>query len=203
MVKAEQRLAAAAGIDALEFFLKNLEATDRPDVYREELQIAAGEDADDPPIVVEARRRYGWVRETLGRVRERGCAHRGILARAARFMNRPWPGTIGLFVVMLVVFQAVFAWATPLMDAIDGTTAALADAAKGLLSIDPSGAVTVLCTEVDGASNASMRFSSRLISCTNGVRKWPTMTPLSRSSSQRVSTRIGQAPSRWNGIEIP
>ena len=34
-------------------------------------------------------------------------------------MNRPLPGTIGLFVVMAVVFQAVFAWATPLMDAID------------------------------------------------------------------------------------
>lgn len=33
--------AAAAGIDALEFFMKNVELTDRPDVYREELQIAA------------------------------------------------------------------------------------------------------------------------------------------------------------------
>jgi len=34
-------LAAAAGIDALEFFLKNLELTERPEIYREELQIAA------------------------------------------------------------------------------------------------------------------------------------------------------------------
>jgi ferrous iron transport protein B len=38
-------------------------------------------------------------------------------------MNRPLPGTIGLFVVMAIVFQAVFAWATPLMDGIDGGTA--------------------------------------------------------------------------------
>ena len=80
---------------------------------------------EDPPIVVEARRRYGWVRETLGRVRERGSAHRSVLARAARFMNQPWPGTIGLFVVMLVVFQAVFAWATPFMDMIDAATVSL------------------------------------------------------------------------------
>ncbi len=34
-------LAAAANMDALEFFLKNLDLTERPDVYREELQIAA------------------------------------------------------------------------------------------------------------------------------------------------------------------
>ena len=40
-------------------------------------------------------------------------------------MNRPLPGTIGLFVVMAIVFQAVFAWATPMMDAIDEGTAAL------------------------------------------------------------------------------
>ena len=38
---AMEDLAAAAGIDALEFFLKNLESTERPEVYREELQIAA------------------------------------------------------------------------------------------------------------------------------------------------------------------
>jgi xanthine dehydrogenase YagR molybdenum-binding subunit len=34
-------LAAAAGIDALDFFMRNLDATDRPDIYREELQNAA------------------------------------------------------------------------------------------------------------------------------------------------------------------
>ncbi|GMV93670.1 MAG: oxidoreductase [Candidatus Hydrogenedentota bacterium] len=34
-------LAAAANMDALDFFLKNLDLTERPDVYREELQIAA------------------------------------------------------------------------------------------------------------------------------------------------------------------
>ena len=39
-----------------------------------------------------------------------------------------WLGvaTIGLFVVMLIVFQAVFAWATPFMDLIDESSAALA-----------------------------------------------------------------------------
>jgi ferrous iron transport protein B len=48
-----------------------------------------------------------------------------VAARIAGFLNRPWPGTIGLFVVMLIVFQAVFAWATPFMDMIDGASASL------------------------------------------------------------------------------
>jgi ferrous iron transport protein B len=42
-----------------------------------------------------------------------------------QYLNRPIPGTIGLFVVMAVVFQAVFAWATPMMDFIDRSTVAL------------------------------------------------------------------------------
>ncbi|MDX1480900.1 MAG: ferrous iron transporter B, partial [Woeseiaceae bacterium] len=37
----------------------------------------------------------------------------------------PVPGTNSLFVVMAIVFQAVFAWATPLMDAIDAAAAGL------------------------------------------------------------------------------
>ena len=82
--------------------------------------------AEDPPLAVEARRRYAWVRDTLDRVQGRGTTHEALLARVARFLNEPWPGTIGLFVVMLVVFQAVFAWATPFMDLIDEGTAVLA-----------------------------------------------------------------------------
>ena len=35
------------------------------------------------------------------------------------------PGTIGLFLVMAIVFQAVFAWATPIMDLIDSGTSIL------------------------------------------------------------------------------
>lgn len=40
-MSAFEDLAAALKMDALEFFLKNLDLTDRPDVYREELKIAA------------------------------------------------------------------------------------------------------------------------------------------------------------------
>ena len=48
--------------------------------------------------------------------------------RVTGFLNRPLPGTIGLFVVMAIVFQAVFAWATPVMDVIDAATSRLGSA---------------------------------------------------------------------------
>lgn len=84
--------------------------------------------AGDPPLAVEARRRYAWVRDKLGRVQSQGKVVEPILARVAHFLNEPWPGTIGLFVVMFIVFQAVFAWATPFMDLIDAGSAWLAAA---------------------------------------------------------------------------
>jgi ferrous iron transport protein B len=73
----------------------------------------------EPPLANEARHRYGWVREVLKEVQHSAPAITTWGSRLASFMNRPLPGTIGLFVVMAVVFQAVFAWATPLMDAIE------------------------------------------------------------------------------------
>ena len=79
----------------------------------------------DPPLAAEARVRYAWVRDVLRDVQTRGSALDSWRMHLVEFFNRPVPGTIGLFVVMAIVFQAVFAWATPLMDLIDGTAATL------------------------------------------------------------------------------
>jgi len=76
-----------------------------------------------PPLANEARRRYAWVRDVLDEVQHSAPTITTWGSHLAAFMNRPVPGTIGLFVVMAVVFQAVFAWATPLMDAIETGTA--------------------------------------------------------------------------------
>jgi len=46
-------------------------------------------------------------------------------ARLVRWTNRPWPATLLFFAVLLLVFQAVFSWATPMMDAIDGASSQL------------------------------------------------------------------------------
>ena len=93
----------------------------------------------EPPLAVEARRRYAWVREVLAEVQQTVPAVASMGSRIAAFMNRPVPGTLGLFAVMAIVFQAVFAWATPMMDAIEAATAALGGFAALWL---PDGAVS-------------------------------------------------------------
>jgi ferrous iron transport protein B len=80
---------------------------------------------DEPPLAVEARVRYDWVRNTLELVQRNSPAFRTWRTRVTGFLNQPVAGTVGLFVVMAVVFQAVFAWATPIMEFIDGATANL------------------------------------------------------------------------------
>ena len=79
----------------------------------------------EPPLAVEARIRYAWARDQLSTVQSDAPAYQSWASRLIEFVNRPIPGTIGLFLVMAIVFQSVFAWATPLMDVIDGATASL------------------------------------------------------------------------------
>jgi len=79
----------------------------------------------EPPLAREARVRYAWVREVLAEVQNKVPVFYSWRSRLRAWMNRPVPGTIGLFLVMAIVFQAVFAWATPVMDLIDNVTATL------------------------------------------------------------------------------
>ena len=80
---------------------------------------------DEPPIARDARIRYAWVREVLDKVQKSARVYVSWRTHVTSFLNRPVPGTIGLFFVMAIVFQAVFAWATPMMDAIDLASSAL------------------------------------------------------------------------------
>jgi ferrous iron transport protein B len=95
------------------------DGTQRVERYREELF------GFDPPLAKEARVRYKWVREVLQEVQQNAPPFYSWRTRLGAFLNRPIPGTIGLFLVMAIVFQAVFAWATPIMDLIDSGTAVL------------------------------------------------------------------------------
>lgn len=93
----------------------------------------------EPPLAKEARHRYGWVMDVLDEVQHSTPILTTWGSRLSTFMNRPVPGTIGLFLVMAIVFQAVFAWATPLMDAIEAGTAFLGALVAANL---PDGAVS-------------------------------------------------------------
>jgi len=79
----------------------------------------------EPPLAREARVRYAWVREVIAEVQNKVPVFYSWRSRLRAWLNRPVPGTIGLFLVMAIVFQAVFAWATPIMDLIDSVTASL------------------------------------------------------------------------------
>lgn len=87
----------------------------------------------DPPLAREARVRYAWVREVLTEVQNQVPVFYSWRSRLKSWINQPLPGTIGLFFVMAIVFQAVFAWATPVMDLIDNVTAVLGSVANSRL----------------------------------------------------------------------
>ena len=74
---------------------------------------------DDPPPAVEARHRYQWVKTVIEDVQVQAPLYEKLGARLVRWTNRPWPATLLFFAVLLLVFQAVFTWATPMMDLID------------------------------------------------------------------------------------
>ncbi len=81
--------------------------------------------AAEPPVAVEARIRYDWVRDILKTVQRSAPKLQTWRTRITDFLNQPVAGTVGLFIVMAIVFQAVFAWATPIMDFIDVAAASL------------------------------------------------------------------------------
>lgn len=66
--------------------------------------------------------------------------HRGL----DKLLLNPWAGPVILFALLFVVFQAVFAWATPFADALESVVGALSDATKAAL---PAGLLRDALTE--------------------------------------------------------
>jgi ferrous iron transport protein B len=88
---------------------------------------------DEPPLAVEARRRYDWIRMILPGIVNSMHGLRRTGAQLADVFNRPWISTLSFLLTMAVVFQAVFAWATPFMDAIDATVSGIGSVVANLL----------------------------------------------------------------------
>jgi len=100
--------------------------------------------ADEPPQACEARHRYSWVNNVLEEAQRKAPAIDRVGASSLRWLNRPWPATILFFAVMALVFQAVFSWATPMMDAIDTGASLLSNQVSDML---PAGAVSSFITD--------------------------------------------------------
>ena len=99
---------------------------------------------NEPPQAAEARHRYSWVHSVLQEAQHRAPLIERFSARSRRWLNRPWPSTIIFFAVMALVFQAVFSWATPLMEGIDLGATWLAGQVGALL---PEGALSSFITD--------------------------------------------------------
>lgn len=98
-----------------------------------------------PVPAVEAMARYGWVAEVVSGVVTRPDESVVTLGdRIDRVLtHRVW-GTLILALAMLLMFNAVFSWATLPMDAIDSGVGALAGLVESVL---PEGALRSLLTE--------------------------------------------------------
>ena len=92
-----------------------------------------------PPQAAEARQRYRWVSSVLREAQQQAPLLDRFGARTTHWINRPWPATMLFFLIMAMVFQAVFSWATPLMDAIDSGAALLGNWVESQL---PDGAIS-------------------------------------------------------------
>jgi ferrous iron transport protein B len=86
-----------------------------------------------PPQAVEARIRYRWISHVVQEVITPVPVISRLGVRLQRWINRPWPATLGYFALMFLVFQAVFSWATPVMDSIDTTASAFGDSLVSVL----------------------------------------------------------------------
>ncbi|MGE4304535.1 MAG: ferrous iron transporter B [Novosphingobium sp.] len=65
-------------------------------------------------------------------------------ARLDRLLLNPWIGPVILLALLFVVFQAVFAWANPLIDGLEGAMSALSDYVTSVL---PAGLLRDLLTD--------------------------------------------------------
>jgi ferrous iron transport protein B len=99
-----------------------------------------------PLPAMEARRRYRWADQVVA------ASSLSVAAKPARLMTyleavsgHPFWGLLLFFAVMAMVFQAVFSWTAPMMDAIDAVAGWLGDQISLML---PPGALTSLL--VDG-----------------------------------------------------
>ena len=93
---------------------------------------------DEPPLAVESRERYRWIAEVLPQVQSRAPVPLRWKRRIMDWINRPYPATVLFLALMATVFQAVFAWATPMMDLIDAAAGGLGGWVYGTL---PAGAL--------------------------------------------------------------
>ena len=87
---------------------------------------------------LETRSRYTWIRDVVARAVQR--PQQRIVTRSDKIdrilTHKVW-GTLVFVAVMGIVFQAIYAWAAPFMDLIDGTFTSLGDLVASVVPAGP------------------------------------------------------------------
>jgi len=93
---------------------------------------------DGSLAAMEARSRYAWIRGIVAAgVRKPGTRAQTFSDKLDAILTHRLWGTLIFAFIMATVFQAIFAWAAPLMDAIDRACGALGEMAGGALPAGP------------------------------------------------------------------
>lgn len=98
--------------------------------------IAAAEEREAAPHHAHAtatERRFTAHAIAQGAIVSETAQHR-LHSRLDRLFLHPWLGPPILFALLFVVFQAVFAWATPFADALEGAIGTVSDLVRGAMS---------------------------------------------------------------------
>lgn len=80
---------------------------------------------------LEARDRYSWINTVVSAVERREARNPGWREALDRYLNHPVYGSIAFLFAMALVFQSVFAWATPMMTLIETGAGALGELVRG------------------------------------------------------------------------
>ena len=132
-------------IDAHGAAERRFELTAGETVHAEMLDLRARLSAGSSLAAMEATARYGLINALIARAERRQPPRVTVSDRIDRITNHPLIGSVLFLLVMAAVFQAVFSWATPLMDLIDSWASGLGELVRSSL---PPGALSSLL--VDG-----------------------------------------------------
>ncbi|MDD3798641.1 MAG: ferrous iron transporter B [Novosphingobium sp.] len=112
-------------------------------IARAECKAEADPHAHPRPHITLPERRLAAHNIAQGAILSETAQHR-LHSRMDNLLLHPWLGPPILFALLFVIFQAVFAWATPFADVLDGVVSRLIDLANANL---PAGFVRDLLTQ--------------------------------------------------------
>lgn len=104
---------------------------------------ALQESAHPQPHLTLPERRLAAANIAKGAILSETAQHR-LHAGLDKVLLHPWLGPLILIALLFVIFQAVFAWATPFADALEGLAGMMSDGIKGTV---PGGFIRDLLTE--------------------------------------------------------